>query len=101
MRNGLYFFLLILISSSYADTDPAEGRNIYEQHCVICHEDGVAGAPKFRSDNDWQSRIKEKNLDALTRSAIKGLNAMPPKGTCQECSDKDIEAAIACMVPTS
>jgi len=101
MRNGLCFFLLLLIYPSYAGTDLAEGRNIYEQHCVICHEDGVAGAPKFRSDHDWQSRIKEKNLEALTRSAIKGLNAMPPKGTCQECRDQDIEAAIAYMVPTS
>lgn len=72
---------------------------IYEQYCVVCHRDGVAGAPKFRDEADWKPRLAKQNLDSLTATAIKGLNAMPAKGTCQECSEADLKAAIKYMVP--
>ncbi len=75
------------------------GQATYEQYCVVCHRDGVAGAPKFRDEADWKSRMAKQNLDSLTASAIKGLNAMPAKGTCQECSEADLKAAIKYMVP--
>ena len=65
----------------------------------MCHRDGIAGAPKFRDENSWKPRLANANIDALIASAIKGKNAMPPKGTCQECSDSDIKAAIEYMVP--
>lgn len=77
------------------------GQAIYEQYCVICHRDGVAGAPRFHENVDWSPRLAKKNIDFLTATAIKGLNAMPAKGTCQECSDADIKAAIEYMVPRS
>ena len=64
-----------------------------------CCEDGVAGAPKFRDDTDWKPRLLKQNIDSLTATALKGMNAMPVKGTCQECSDADIKAAIQYMVP--
>jgi cytochrome c5 len=66
---------------------------------MVCHRDGVAGAPKFRNAEEWGLRSSKKNIEALTASAIKGLNAMPAKGTCQDCSDADIKAAIQYMVP--
>jgi cytochrome c5 len=75
------------------------GQVIYEQYCMVCHRDGVAGAPKFRNAEEWGLRSSKKNIEALTASAIKGLNAMPAKGTCQDCSDADIKAAIQYMVP--
>lgn len=80
-------------------TDDVNGQAIYEQHCVVCHQDGIAGAPKFRNEADWKPRLAQKNLDELTASAIKGLNAMPAKGTCPECIDAEIRAAVDYMVP--
>ena len=77
------------------------GQRIYEQYCVVCHRDGIAGAPKFRDKSDWQPRLSQKSIESLTATATKGLNAMPAKGTCQECNDKDIQSAIEYMVPTS
>jgi len=77
------------------------GQEIYEAHCVVCHRDGVAGAPKFRDKADWAPKLAAKNIDALTASAIKGINAMPAKGACSECSDADIKAAVQYMVPRS
>ena len=75
------------------------GQEIYEQYCQVCHQVGVAGAPKFRLAADWKKRLAEKKLEGITMSAIKGLNAMPPKGTCMQCSKEDIKAAVEYMVP--
>lgn len=77
------------------------GQAIYEQYCVTCHRDGVAGAPKFRLEADWKPRLANTDINALTAIAIKGLNAMPPKGTCSECSEADLKAAIEYMIPKS
>lgn len=77
------------------------GQAIYDQYCMVCHRDGLAGAPKFQNAADWKPRLAGKTTDDLTASAIKGLNAMPPKGTCGECSDADIKEAIQYMLPKS
>lgn len=75
------------------------GQAVYEQYCVTCHRDGVAGAPKFRIATDWTLRLAQKDMNGLVATVTKGLNAMPPKGTCAECSEADIKAAIEYMVP--
>ncbi|MBN9230172.1 MAG: cytochrome c5 family protein [Legionella sp. 40-6] len=77
----------------------SKGQEIYEQHCIVCHNDGLAGAPKFRNAQDWKSRLAEKKLNELVASAVKGLNAMPAKGTCIECSEEDLKAALTYMLP--
>lgn len=74
------------------------GQATYEQYCAVCHRDGVAGAPKFQQA-DWEVRLGQKSLDELTASAIKGLNAMPAKGTCADCSETEIKNAIQYMLP--
>ncbi|KGP63247.1 cytochrome C [Legionella norrlandica] len=76
------------------------GQEIYDKYCSVCHKDGLAGAPKFQSP-DWKPRLDSKKIDGLLSSAIKGLNAMPAKGTCMECSDADLKAAIQYMLPKS
>lgn len=77
------------------------GQSTYEQYCLACHRDGVAGAPKFRDAADWKPRLASKNIDQLVASVQKGLNVMPPNGTCAECSAADIKAAIKYMAPRS
>ncbi|MDI1352401.1 MAG: c-type cytochrome [bacterium] len=75
------------------------GKKIYTKHCIICHRDGLAGAPRFRNAEDWKPRLTGKKLSDLVTSAIKGLNAMPAKGTCLDCSKEDLQAAITYMMP--
>lgn len=72
------------------------GEALYKQACLACHAAGIAGAPKFGDKAAWEPRIKT-GLDALTTSAIKGKNAMPPKGG-SSASDADIRAAVEYMV---
>lgn len=79
----------------------APGQATYEKYCSVCHRDGVAGAPKFRVAADWKTRLGTKKLEELTATAIKGINAMPPKGTCMECSDEEIKNAVQYMLPQS
>ncbi len=69
------------------------GKEIYQSICATCHNTGVAGAPKFGDNNAWSARIK-KGLAALVKSATIGINAMPPKGTCVDCSTAELTAAI-------
>jgi cytochrome c5 len=77
------------------------GQSTYERFCIVCHRDGLAGAPKFADEKDWKQRLTGKTIDDLLASVNKGLNAMPAKGTCVECSDEDLKAAIQYMLPKS
>lgn len=81
--------------------DAQAGKTTYEQFCSVCHQSGLAGAPIFRDEKSWKARLSNKDLDALVASAIKGLNAMPIKGTCTSCSEDDLKNAIQYMLPKS
>ncbi len=59
---------------------------------------GLLGAPKVGDKAEWGKRAKEQGgLDGLLAKAISGINAMPPKGTCADCSDDELKAAIKHM----
>ena len=73
------------------------GQKVYEQACAVCHASGLAGAPKHRDAAAWEKRLVV-GMEAVLQSAIKGKGAMPPRGTCFECSDEDLLAAIKYMV---
>lgn len=77
------------------------GQDKYEQYCVVCHKDGLAGAPKLHNAADWAPRLKGRTIDDLVASAVKGLNAMPAKGTCNDCTEDDLKAIIQYMLPKS
>jgi cytochrome c5 len=88
-----------LSSSQDAPKSKFSGEAIYQQHCSVCHAAGVAGAPKFRDIQDWAPRLKQKKLEQLIQSVTQGYNAMPPKGTCQECEHDDFKNSIEYMLP--
>lgn len=73
------------------------GEEIYNTKCSVCHAAGIAGAPKFGDAAAWAPRA-EKGIDALLATALTGINAMPPKGTCMDCSDAELKASIQYML---
>ncbi|MBV1907260.1 MAG: c-type cytochrome [Pseudomonadales bacterium] len=78
--------------------EPLSGQAVYDKSCFICHAAGVGGAPKFQNIDDWKPRLA-KGLDTLWSSTQNGLNAgMPPKGTCMDCSDDELRAAMDYMI---
>jgi cytochrome c5 len=50
--------------------------------------------------SEWESRL-EKGLDAVVANAINGVNAMPAKGLCFDCTEDDIRALVEYMLETS
>lgn len=76
-----------------------DGKKVYDTACAACHGTGVAGAPKLGDKAAWAPRIKQGNA-ALYNSAIKGKNAMPPKGG-SSASDDEIKAAVDYMTSAS
>lgn len=74
------------------------GEYVYSHYCFACHAAGVGGAPVFGNAEQWAPRIA-KGMDALLQSAENGIPPlMPAKGTCMDCSDEELQAAVAYMV---
>ncbi|OHC61382.1 MAG: cytochrome C [Pseudomonadales bacterium RIFCSPLOWO2_02_FULL_63_210] len=70
--------------------------DVVAKHCGACHTAGVLGAPKIGDAAAWQARATN-GVDGLLANAIAGINSMPPKGTCADCSDDELRAAIEKM----
>ena len=68
----------------------------YNKSCVVCHAQGVAGAPATGDAAAWEPRL-EKGMDDLLASVKNGLNAMPPMGMCFDCSDEEYRELIRYM----
>ena len=101
----------------------ADGKNIFDRYCTACHSPSMA--PMFASPaahdkaawdirkNDALKKAIAKNpavrgavgnqkeefiLEELVLSAVTGTdNGMPPKGTCNDCTDEQIKSAIIYM----
>ncbi len=72
--------------------------DIIAKHCSACHMPGILGAPKIGDTPAWKARAdKEGGVDAILKTAIAGINAMPAKGTCNDCTDDELRSAIVKM----
>ena len=81
-----------------ADTGPKgprTGEQVYQGACFACHGTGALDAPK-KGDAAWKSRI-DQGFDTMLKHAIEGIRNMPARGTCADCSDDEIAAAIKFM----
>ena len=74
-----------------------KGKAIYDATCMVCHNMGVAGAPKLGDKAAWAPRI-QTGAEALYNSSLKGKNAMPPKGGNPGIADADVKAAVDYMM---
>jgi cytochrome c5 len=83
-----------------APAGPKTGEQVYQAHCIACHGTGAAGAPKMGDAAAWAPRIAQ-GIDTLLAHATSGLNAMPPKGLCMECSGAELKGAIEYMISKS
>jgi cytochrome c5 len=72
-------------------------KTIYGSSCAACHDSGAAGAPKLGDKAAWAARIKA-GKESLYNSALKGKNAMPPKGGNASLSDEDVKQVVDYMV---
>lgn len=91
--------VLLIAALTMSGTAMAEdkGKQIYDTKCMACHAAGVAGAPKLGDKAGWEPRIAA-GMDSLMNSVMNGKNAMPPKGTCMDCSEEDLKAVVDYMI---
>ena len=77
----------------------AKGDEVYKKTCSVCHNQGIAGAPKLGDKAKWAPLIK-MGKDALYTIAIKGKagTGMVAKGGNSSLSDADVKAAVDFMV---
>lgn len=72
------------------------GEQVYAAACAACHTPGALGAPKLNSKSDWGPRLGQ-GFDTLTKHAIEGIRAMPPRGGNPDLSDIEVARAVAYM----
>lgn len=80
-----------------------EGRQIVSHFCATCHSEKPLiniGAPAEYDIVDWTSRSK-KGIEKVFLNTKEGINAMPARGGCFECSDEQLFMAIIEMLPKS
>jgi cytochrome c5 len=87
-----------------ASIETTQGALIYKNSCFICHDQGVAGAPKLGDKALWSKRISQGN-NVLEKHAIEGFSGetgvMPAKGGNLALTEEEVIAAVAYMVGQS
>jgi cytochrome c5 len=83
-----------------ANAEPRSGEEIYNKACTTCHTAGVGGAPILGDAAVWETRLAN-GMETLYSNAIQGINAMPPRGLCMDCSDDEVKATVDYMVENS
>ena len=72
------------------------GEEVFKSTCAACHQTGAAGAPKVGDNAAWAKLLKD-GLANMTKTAIAGVKAMPPRGGNPELSDLEVARAIVHM----
>lgn len=78
-----------------APSAPKTPDQVYNTYCQVCHAKGVNKAPIYGNAEAWAPHLA-KGKDVLYQSALNGFNngAMPPRGTCADCTDDEIKATV-------
>ena len=92
---------LLCVASLIADGSAlaASAEETYKQACGVCHDAGVANAPKPGDQAAWSPRVKQ-GVEVLYQSALQGKpgTAMVAKGGFANLSDAEVKAAVDLML---
>jgi cytochrome c5 len=72
-------------------------ESIYTTGCAACHDGGIAGAPMMGNKSQWEAR-QAKGYETLVNNSYNGINAMPAKGLCADCTKEEIGLAVQYML---
>lgn len=88
--------LAAIVAASSVNVNAFDVKTKFAQSCGICHNAGIAGAPKAFDAAAWAPRLKT-GMPALVTSVKNGKGAMPPKGMCMDCTDDQYAQLIKHM----
>ena len=75
----------------------AQGQQIYDGTCKVCHAQGLNGAPILANRKMWASRSTQGE-DMLVTHAMEGFGLMPAKGGNDKLTEPEIRAAVKFML---
>ena len=93
----LFLFALIPAISVFA---ASPGQAVYKKACAMCHDSGVAGAPKLGDKEVWAPLIAG-GMNGLYESAINGKGTMPARGGHKSLTDDEVKDAVDYLVEES
>lgn len=77
------------------------GPQVFNEACIVCHGNGIGGAPMLNDRAAWAPRIAQ-GLETLYRHTIEGFTGstgyMPPKGARLDLSDDEVNEAVDYML---
>jgi cytochrome c5 len=77
------------------------GPQVFNEACIVCHGNGIGGAPMLNDRSLWASRIAQ-GVETLYLHAIEGYTGstgyMPPKGARLDLSDAEVHRAVDYML---
>lgn len=78
------------------------GAQVYAYRCAGCHDKTTQGAPMPGDDINWGLRARQ-GMDILMKHTLEGYKneVMPPRGSCGNCSDAELKAAVIYMLEAS
>jgi len=97
MKKLILILAAVSLAFPFSALASGNGEAVYNKACGVCHNSGIAGAPKLGDQAAWKPLIA-KGEDALTETAVKGKGAMPPKGGQSGLSEEEVEAAVKYMM---
>ncbi len=83
------------------ENKPCEGVKIVQEFCASCHAPHPLiplNAPIQADKQAWLPRVKS-GLATLFKHVEEGYGAMPARGGCFECTDKQLYLAIIALLP--
>ncbi len=87
-----------------ATEEEVDGEAVYKSSCAVCHDAGVAGAPKLGDEEAWAVRL-DQGFEILVQHAIEGyqgeVGIMPARGGNANLTDEQVEAAVEYIVDES
>ena len=89
------------LAGSFAEAPrPRSGEQVVQYQCVLCHGQGLSGAPRIGDRKAWSARAGS-GVERLVGSASRGRGAMPPSGGLADLSEPELRAAIVYMLRRS
>lgn len=99
LNNSLSRSQWLDLASGRAAKYPANGKEIYDETCAACHNEGKGGAPKLGDKQVWAPLIA-KNIDVLLENTLHN-DAHPKNGGCKQCTTGEVLEAVKYMVSHS
>ena len=87
------------LSTGGAAKYPSSGKEIYDESCAMCHNEGKHGAPKIGDKKVWEPLLA-KNMDVLIENTLRGEDH-PKNGGCSHCTNGEVIEAIKYIVGQS